>query len=93
MMSAISCTECSQVAGLMDKNASLGGSGGMLPQEILEIRCSEIASQAIFGQKQSCSSYMALEVLHATFGCPFMHLLSQLTLNFHKRRLAEQQVG
>ena len=43
-------------------------SGGMLPQEILEIRCSEIASGAIFGQKQSHSSYYFIQflaVLHA----------------------------
>ena len=32
----------------------------MIPQEILEIRCSEIASEAILGPvKQSHSSYMA----------------------------------
>ena len=58
----------------------------MLPQEILEIRCSEIASEAILGQKQSCSSYMVRRVLHPIFGCPCMHLLSKLTLNFHVRR-------
>ena len=43
----------------MHKHARLGGSGGMLPQEILENRCSEIASEAILGQKQNRSSYMA----------------------------------
>ena len=32
------------------KYASLGGSGGTLPQKKSEIRCSEIASEAIFGQ-------------------------------------------
>ena len=52
----------------------------------LEIRCSEIASEAILGQKQSCSSYMARGVLHPIFGCPHMHLLSQLTMNFQERR-------
>ena len=31
------------------KGARLGGSGGMLPQESLEIRFSEIASEAILG--------------------------------------------
>ena len=36
----------------MHKSARVGGHGGMLPQEILEIRCSEIASEAILGQKQ-----------------------------------------
>ena len=33
----------------MQGDATLGGSWGMLPQEILEIRCSEIASEAILG--------------------------------------------
>ena len=51
------------------------GSGG--------IRRSEIASEAILGQKQSRSSYMAPGVL---FVCPCMHLLSQLTFNSQERR-------
>ena len=51
----------------MHKHARLGGSGGMFPQEI---RCSEIASEAILAQKQSGSSYMARGVLHPIFGCP-----------------------
>ena len=77
----------------MHKHTKLGGSGGMLPQEILEIRCSEIASEAILGQKQSRSSYMARGVLHPIFGCPRMYLLSQLTSNREKvLRLTEQQV-
>ena len=37
----------------------VGGSGGMLPQEI---RCSEIASGAIFGQKQSRSNYSSSNI-------------------------------
>ena len=44
---------------------------------------------AILGQNQSCSSslrYMARRVLYPIFGCPYMHLLSQLTSNFHERR-------
>ena len=41
----------SDVNVYIDKHARLGGSGGMLPQEnFLEIRCSEIASEAILGQ-------------------------------------------
>ena len=40
----------------------------MLPQEFLEIRRSEIASDAILGQKQSRSSYMARGVLYPIFG-------------------------
>ena len=38
-------------------NMRLGGPGGMLPQKILEIRCSETASEAILGQKQSQSNF------------------------------------
>ena len=54
------------------KHERLGGPRGILPQEILEIRCSEIVSEAIFGQKQSCSSYIAHGVLHPIFDCPYM---------------------
>ena len=36
----------------------------------LENRCSEIVSEAILGEKQSRSSYMAPGVLHRIFGCP-----------------------
>ena len=38
------------------------------------------------GQKQSCSSCMARRVLHPIFRCPYMHLPSQVTSNFHERR-------
>ena len=49
-----------------------------------KIRCSEIASEAILGQKQSCSSYMAHRVLHPILAVHIrMHLLSQVMLNFH----------
>ena len=68
---------------MSDKHARLGGSGGISPHKI---RCSEIASEAILGQKQSCSSHMARGVLYPIFGCPRMHLLCQLTLNFHESR-------
>ena len=68
----------------MHKHAKLGGSGGMLPQEILEIRRSEIASETIFGRKLSHGSYMARRVLYPLFGCPCMHVLSQLTSNFYQ---------
>ena len=70
----------------MYEYARLGGSGGMPPRKFLEIRCSEIASEAILGQKQSGSSYMARGAMHPIFGCSCMHLLSQLTSNFHERR-------
>ena len=55
-----------------------GGLGGCSPRKFLEIRCSEVASGAIFGQKQSRSSYY--------FRFSYMHLLSQPTSNFHERR-------
>ena len=68
----------------MYKHARLGGSGGILPQE--SFKCCEIASETILGQKQSCNSYIAHKVLHPIFDFPCMHLLSQLTSNFHDRR-------
>ena len=49
----------------------------MLPKEI---RCSEIASGAILGQKQSRSSYMARGILHPIFGCPRLHLLCRISM-------------
>ena len=54
------------------------------PGNYFKIRCSEIASEAILGQKLSRSGYMALRVLHPIFGCPYMYLLSQLTSNFRE---------
>ena len=54
--------------------------------KLFEIRRSENASEGILGQKNSRSSYMVRGVLHPNFGCPRMHLLCQLTLNFHERR-------
>ena len=69
----------------LHKHARLGGSGGMLPQrKFLEIRCSETASEAILGQKQSRSSYL---VHGSSIASNFwLHLLSQLTSNFHGRK-------
>ena len=65
------------------KHARLGWSGGMLPQDLFEIRCSEIASEAILGQKQSHSSYMA----HISIASNCVRKwLSQLTPNFHERK-------
>ena len=42
----------------LHKRTRLGESGGMLPHE-----CSEIASEAILGQRQSFNSYLARGVL------------------------------
>ena len=39
------------------------GIGACTPRKFFEIRCSDIASEAILGQKQSCSSYMARHFL------------------------------
>ena len=76
----------------MHKRARLGKSGGMIPQgNFAKIRCFEIVSEAIFGQKQSGSSYMGRRVLLEIFGCPYMHLLSQLTSNLHERRYYDWQ--
>ena len=36
----------------LHKHARLGGSGGIPSRKVLEIRCSEIASEAILRQKQ-----------------------------------------
>ena len=84
----------SDVYVYMHKHASLGKSGGMLPMKFLEIRCSEIAWGAVtLGQKQSHSSYMARKVLHPIFGCPYMHLLCQLTLNFHESTMVDRTAG
>ena len=38
--------------------------GACSPRKFFVIRCSEIASEAILGQKQSRSSYIARGVLH-----------------------------
>ena len=51
----------------------MGGLGGCSHRKFFEIRCSEIASGAIFGQKQSLSNYnfiQNLAVLHALFAKP-----------------------
>ena len=53
----------------MHKHARLGSLGACSPRKFFKIRCSEIASGAILGQKQSQSSYMAGGVLHPIFGC------------------------
>ena len=47
-------------------STKLGVCKGMLLQEI---RCSEIDSEAIFGQKHSCSTYMVHNVMQSSFGC------------------------
>ena len=68
------------------KHGRVGSLGACSNRKILEIRCSEVTSEANFGQKQTRSSYMARGVLHPIFGCRRMHLLSQLTSTFQERR-------
>ena len=59
----------------MHTHARLEGFGGMLPQEILlEIRCSEIASEAILGQKQNRSAWLTINCIR--FFAVHVHLLS-----------------
>ena len=75
-----------------------GSRGDAPPKKFLEIRRSEIPSEAILGQKQSRSSYMARGVLHSIFGCPCMHFVKPADVEFPREkvlglRLAEQQVG
>ena len=48
-------------------------------RKFFEIRYSEIASEAILGQKQSFSSYMACRVLYPIFGCPCMYAFAKPT--------------
>ena len=66
----------------MHKHAKLEGFGGILHQEM---RCSEIALGPFWDvRKPSRSSYMGRRVSSPLFGCPRVHVLSQLTLHFHK---------
>ena len=61
----------------MHKHERLGESGDMLPHEIFEIIDSlRLASEAILGQKQSFSSYMAHR-----FVC-YIHFLAQFAYAF-----------
>ena len=77
-------------------HAKVGGVWGHappLPRKVLEIKCPEIASETILGENQSHIIYMVCRVVHQIFGCPYMHLLSQLTLNFHDRTYYSWQNG
>ena len=65
--------------------------GHASPRKFLEIRCSEIVSEAILGQKQSRSSYMACGTFHPIFG-----FAKPADFEFPREKvlsLAEQQVG
>ena len=54
----------------MHKHARLEGASS--PRKFWKIRYSEIASEAILGQKQGCSSYMVHRALHTVFVCPYV---------------------
>ena len=57
--------------------------GGCSPRKYLEIRCSEVASGAIFEQSRA-----VVATILSNFWLSYMHLVSQLTSNsFHERRL------
>ena len=53
--------------------------------KFLEMRCSEMVSEAILGQKQSCRSYIVRKVLHF-LAVNIRLAISQLTLNFRENR-------
>jgi len=80
-------------AFVRSKDARLGGSGGILPQESLEIRCSEIATGAIFGEKQSRSSYYTCIYISSNAWLSYMHFAKPADFKFPQEkvlRLAEQ---
>ena len=89
-------TWMSDVHACMCKRGRTGGSGGKLPQEISWKIDTLRLVMAIFGQKQSCSSYTAHRVLHSVlhsiFGSSYMCLLIHSTSKFHEK-VVEQQVG
>ena len=56
-------------------------------QPRLGVRRFEIASEAILGQKQSRSSYMARGVLHPIFGCPCMRFVKPADVEFPREKV------
>ena len=82
----------------MHSHARLGVFGGILPCKILEIRWYETA-EAILGQKQSHSNYMARKVLHPIFACPRTYMyafVKPADIKFQREKvlmLAELQLG
>ena len=68
----------------------------MLPSKFSEIRCSEIVSEAILGQKQSRSSYMTRRNIAPDFWLSMYALVKPADFDFPREKvlvLAEQQVG
>ena len=76
----------------------VGGLGACSPRKFLEIRCSEIASEAILGQRQSHSSsvtYMARGILYLILAV-HVWFATPANIEFPRKkvlRLKEQQVG
>ena len=64
----------------------LGGPGACTSRKFLENRYSEIASEAILGQKQNHSIATWFADNCIKFLAVHVHLLSQLTWNFYHRR-------
>ena len=57
----------------MQKHAIVVGLGTSCPRKFLENRCSEVASEAIWGQKQNCSSLHGSQGI-AVFSCPYIFI-------------------
>ena len=59
----------------------------------LEIRCSEIASEAILGPNRSRSSYMACRVLHPIFGCPYSYAFADINFSTKEDATVRKTAG
>ena len=72
-----------------------GGLGACSPRKFFEIRCSEIASEAIFGHRSTAVVAIWLAEYCIQFLAVHMHLLSQHDFEFSQEKvlkLAEQQM-
>ena len=69
----------------MHKHARVGGSGGMLPEEILEIRCFE----AVLGQKES--RIVATWLIKYCIQFLAMHLLKLADIKFSREKVLRFQ--
>ena len=68
--------------------------GACSPRKFLEIRCSEIASEAILGQKQSRNTWIVEYCIQ--FGCHVYAFVKPADIEFPREkvlRLAEKQIG
>ena len=77
----------SNVCACMHEHVRLGRSGGMFPQEILQIRWSEVASEAIWDKTRTVGAAWLAEYCIQFLGVHVcICMLSQLTSNFQDRR-------